>query len=445
MTDKALFDRYFKSRTLTQQSIQSIAGGAGLSARQGDPPLVFVRAQGNRLWDADGHEYIDHHSAFAAQILGHNHPEVNRAVRTAMDEGWSLTGGGITAGEIRLAEMLRACVPSLERVQFTSTGSEAMVQAIRLSRAWTCRDDILVMLGGYNGWHNDATHALMPELEIVGPRQVGEYQFAQTPADLPADVRRHVHVVNFNDLHSVEYVLQRYPIACVITEPVLQNIGVIPPQPGYLTALRSLCDEHGALLVLDEVRSGFRLALGGYQSLADVTPDLSVFGKTIANGYPLGVIGGRASVMALFDSPDPSWCVALNGSFNAHPFTTAAAIATLEILQRAEDAVYERLETLGARLQKGLEMVFAELDITATVSRIGAAFCVYFCDHVPSDWHDLMTHHDFELDRRFRRGLIERGIYLFPLPCKQGALSAAHTREDIAQTIEAARAILRDD
>jgi glutamate-1-semialdehyde 2,1-aminomutase len=137
--------------------------------------------------------------------------------------------------------------------------------------------------------------------------------------------------------------------------------------------------------------------------------------------------------------------VALNGSFNAHPFTTAAAIATLEILQRTEDAVYERLETLGARLQKGLEMVFAELDIMATVSRIGAAFCVYFCDHVPVDWHDLMTHHDFELDRRFRRGLIERGIYLFPLPCKQGALSAAHTREDIAQTIEAARAILRDD
>ena len=420
-----------------------MAGSASLLKRPSDPPLVFVRAQGNRLWDADGNEYIDHHAAFATQILGHNHPEVNRAVSSAMESGASMIGGGPTAGEIQLAELLREAVPTMERVHFTSTGNEALIQAIRLSRAWTCREDILVMLGGYNGWHNDASHAVMPALELVGPRQVGAYQFANAPADIPADVRRHVHVVNFNDLPSVEYVLQRYPIACVITEPVLQNIGVIPPQPGYLTGLRALFDRYGALLVLDEVRSGFRTSFGGYQSVVGVQPDLSVFGKSIANGYPLGVIGGRASVMALFDSPDPSWCVALNGSFNSHPFTIAAALATLTILKREQDAVYERLEMLGARLQKGLELVFAELDVTATVSRIGAAFCVYFCDHVPVDWHDLMTSHNFELDRHYRRGLIERGMYLFPLPCKQGLLSAAHTREDIDQMVDATRAILR--
>ncbi len=432
-------DRYSKSRLLTQQSTQSIAGSGGLT---NDPPLVFVRALGNRLWDADGHEYIDHHAAFAAHILGHNHPEVNRAVSDAMARGCSLMGSGVTEGEIQLAELLREAVPTMERMQFTSTGNEALIQAIRLSRAWTCREDIIVMLGGYNGWHNDASHAVMPALELVGARRVGEYQFANTPADLPADVRRHVHVVNFNDLDSVEDVLQRYPIACVITEPILQNIGVIPPQAGYLTGLRALCDRYGALLVFDEVRSGFRTSFGGYQSVVGVQPDLSVFGKSIANGYPLGVIGGRASVMALFDSPDPSWCVALNGTSNPHPFTIAAALATLTILKREQDAVYERLETLGARLQTGLEMVFAELEVTATVSRIGAAFCVYFCDHVPMDWHDLMTSHNFELDRRYRRGLIERGIYLFPLPCKQGLLSAAHTREDIDRMIEATRAIL---
>ena len=409
---------------------------------QSDPPLVFVRAQGNRLWDADGNEYIDHHAAFAAQILGHNHPEVNHAVRAAMERDCSVMGGGVTPEEIQLAEVLQAALPALERVLFTSTGNEALLQAIRLSRVWTCREDILVMLGGYNGWHNDASHALMPALELVGPRQIGEYHFATTPTDLPTDARHHVHIVNFNDLASVEYVLQRHSIACVITEPVLQNIGVIPPQPEYLTGLRELCDRYGALLVLDEVRSGFRMSWGGYQSLAGVQPDLSVFGKSIANGYPLGVVGGRASVMALFDSPDPSWGVALNGTFNPHPLTVAAALTTLSILQREENAVYQRLEALGARLQKGLELVFAELDVTATVSRMGAAFCVYFCDHVPVDWHDLMTSHDFELDRCYRRALLERGLYLFPLPCKQGSLSFAHTRKDIDKFVTATREIL---
>ena len=435
-------DRYYNSRQLVQQSAHSIAGGAGLWQQQETLPVVFVRAQGNRLWDADGNEYIDHHSAFAAHILGHNHPEVNTAVTKTLESGASLLASGPTAGEIQLAELLRSYVPTMERVQFTGSGTEAIAQAIRLSRAWTCREDIIVMLGGYNGWHNDASHALMPALEVVGPRQVGEYHFANSPADVPADVRRHVHIVNFNDLLSVEYVMQRYPVACVITEPILQNVGVIPPQPGYLEGLRKLCDQYGALLVLDEVRSGFRIALDGYQSLAGIKPDLSVFGKSIANGYPLGIIGGRASVMALFDSPDPSWCVALNGSFHAHPLTIAAALSTMEVLKREGPSVYERLEMLGARLQTGLEKVFAELSITAVVSRIGPAFCVYFCDHVPTDWHDLMTHHDFNLDRQYRRGLLERGIYLFPMPCKQGALTAAHTREDITQTIEATREIL---
>jgi glutamate-1-semialdehyde 2,1-aminomutase len=431
-------DRYSESRRLTQQSVQLIAGSAGLLP---EPPLVFVRAQGNRLWDADGNEYIDHHSAFAAHILGHNHPEVNQAVCDAMARGCSMMGSGVTEGEMQLAEILRAAVPAMERVQFTSTGNEALMQAIRLSRAWTCREDILVMLGGYNGWHNDASQTLLPALELVGPRVVGEYHFATAPADVPADVRRHVHIVNFNDLDSVEQVLQRHPIACVITEPVLQNIGVIPPQPGYLAGLRRLCDQYGALLVFDEVRSGFRLSFGGYQTVAGVSPDLSVFGKSIANGYPLGVVGGRASVMSLFDSPDPAWGVALHGTFNPHPLTLAAALATLTILQREQDAVYQRLETLGARLQKGLELVFAELNVTACVSRMGAAFCVYFCDHIPVDWHDLMTSHDFALDHRYRRALLERGLYLFPLPCKQGALGTTHTRADIDKLVAATREI----
>lgn len=437
-------DRYTKSRTLTEKSAKSIAGGAVLLDRRIDPPIVFVRALGNRLWDADGNEYTDFHAAFASHILGHNHPEVNAAVSKAMESGWSLMSSGATEWDMRLAELLRACVPSMERVQFTSSGNEAVAQAIRLSRAWTGRDDIIVTLGGYNGWNNDVAQAMMPDPETIGPRQnSGEYQFPQTSAGIPETVRNQVHVVNFNDVASVEEIMRRYPTACVITEPVLHNVGVIPPQPGYLTTLRKLCDQYGALLVFDEVKSGFRTTLAGYQSVVGIKPDLSVFGKTIANGYPLGVVGGRASVMALLDSPDPAWSVRLIGSYNAHPFTAAAAIATLEILQRDDIALYQRLEALGSRLQKGLELVFDELGVEATISRVGSAFCVYFCDHVPVDWHDLMSHHNFDLDRVYRRALIERGLYLFPQPCRQGSLSAAHTREDITRFIEASCAILK--
>lgn len=436
-------DRYSKSRALTEQSRETIAGN-GQADRRIEPPIVFVRAEGNRLWDADGNSYTDFHAAFAAHLLGHNHPEVNAAVSRAMEDGWSLMGSGTTVWETQLAERLRGCVPSLERVQFTSSGNEAIAQAIRLSRAWTGRNDIVVTLGGYNGWNNDVAPMMLPELTTIGPRVTnGEYAPAPISAGIPEVLQRHVHLVNFNDAASVEAVLQRYPTACVITEPVLHNCGVIPPKPGYLAALREHCDRYGALLVFDEVKSGFRSTLAGYQSLVGVKPDLSVLGKNIANGFPLGVVGGRASVMALLDSPDPSWSVRLLGSYHLHPFAAAAASATLDILQREDTALYQRLEKLGTRLQTGLEMVFADLGITATVSRVGAAFCVYFMDHVPVDWHDLMTHHNFDLDRVYRRALIERGLYLFPQPCRQGALSAAHTRTDITRLIDASRAILK--
>jgi glutamate-1-semialdehyde 2,1-aminomutase len=354
-------------------------------------------------------------------------------------------GSGATTWELELGELLRAAVPSLERLQLTNTGSEATAHAVRLSRAWTGRDDIVVTLGGYNGWHNDVARAVMPALEMVGPRvSPGEYPFVPMSAGIPEDVRRRVHVVNFNDAASVEYVLRRYLVACVLTEPVLQNVGVIPPRPGYLRDLRELCDRYGALLVFDEVKTGFRAALGGYQSIAGVRPDLSTFGKAVANGYPLGVVGGRADVMNLFDAPDPARRVLIAGTYNGHPFTSAAAIATLEILARDGGAVFRQLDELGAELQAGLEALFAERGVTATLSRLGSAFCVYFCDHVPEDWHDLAASHDFDFDRRYRRALIARGVYHFPLPCKQGSLSAAHARADIATTLERTRDALRD-
>jgi glutamate-1-semialdehyde 2,1-aminomutase len=436
--------RYAASETLARRSEASIAGGVVSINRKTDPPIAFVRARGSRLYDADGHEYIDYHAAFAPHILGHNCPEVNAAVRRAMEEGWSLMGSGPTPWEARLAELLRAAVPSLDSLQLTNTGSEATAHAIRLARAWTGREHIVVVLGGYNGAHNDVARAVMPSLQETGPRvSPGEYPFLPLSAGIPACVRQQVHVVNFNDVASVEHVLARVPVACVLTEPVLQNIGVVPPRAGYLRELRAACDRHGALLVFDEVKTGFRAALGGYQALSGVTPDLSVFGKAVANGYPLGVIGGKAEIMALFGAKDPFRRVLISGTYNGHPLNVAAAIAVLERLTAGNGAVYRDLEARAGALQAGLERLFREKGLEATLSRIGSAFCAYFMDHVPADWHDLAAHHDFNLDLRYRRALIERGVYHFPAPCKQGSVSAAHTAEDVERTLEITRDALR--
>jgi len=433
---------YPQSETLARRSADSIAGGVVSLNRKVDPAIVFVRAEGSRLWDADGNEYIDYHAAFAPHLLGHNDPGVNAAVREAMELGWSLVGSGPTPWEMRLAELLRRAVPTMENLQLTNTGSEATAHAIRLARAWTGRDDIVLMLGGYNGGHNDVARTVMPSLQETGPRvSPGEYRFLPLSAGIPEEVRRRVHVVNYNDLESVDYVLRRYPVACVMTEPVLQNIGIVPPLPGYLQGLRKLCDREGAVLVFDEVKTGFRSALGGYQSIAGVRPDLSVFGKAVANGYPLGVIGGRSDIMNLFDAKDPLRRVLISGTYNGHPMNVAAAIATVERL--LSDNVYGKLEALGARLQSGLESIAAKKGMRTRVSRIGSAFCVYYMDRVPVDWHDLAAHHDFDLDRRIRQGLIRRGVYQFPLPCKQGSISAAHTEAQIDRTLEITAEVLR--
>lgn len=430
-----------RSHALALEAERSIAGGVVSLNRKVEPGIAFVRAQGAHVWDADGHDYLDYHGAFAPHLLGHNDPEVNAAVTAAMAAGWSLFGSGTTPWEVELGARLCAAVPSLELVQITTTGSEATAHAIRLCRAVTGREHIVLTLGGYNGWHNDVARMVAPPLAAIGPRRAGgEYPFLASSAGVPESVARLVHVVNFNDLDGLAQVLERYPVACVLTEPVLQNVGVIPPLPGYLAGVRALCDRHGALLCFDEVKTGFRAARGGYQALCGVRPDLSVFGKAVANGWPLGVVGGRAALMARFDDPDPARRVLIAGTYNAHPMAVAAANATLARLERGD--VHPRLEQLGAWLQAGLEAAFRACGIVATVSRIGSAFCVYFMDHVPVDYHDLAAHHDHEFDRRYRRALIDHGIYHFPLPTKQGSLSVAHSEDDIERTLAATRAAL---
>ena len=428
---------YPKSAQILDHNRRFIPGGVVSTNRATKPEIVFARAQGAELWDLDGNRYIDYHAAFAPHLLGHNDPHVTEAVRRVLTEGASLYGSGTTTLEGRLAEMLVELTP-VESVQFLNTGSEATAQALRLARAATGRDHIVVMQGGYNGWHDDVCCNLMTPLAELGPRvSPGEYPFMPVSAGIPEAHQALIHPINFNDLDSVEYVCERYPIAAIITEPILQNIGVVKPQPGYLAGLRRLADRYGFILIFDEVKTGFRHGLGGMAEIAGVQPDLAVYGKAFASGYPIAALGGRKDLMEMFVHPDPARRVLLAGTYNAHPVPTAAAIATLERLTMNDGEVYRHTARLGEKIEDALSDVLSSLGVTATICRQGSAFCIYFMDHAPVDWHDLASHHDFELDLKMRLELVDRGIYFFPLATKQCSISFAHTDEQIELTVSA--------
>jgi len=432
-------DRY---STYQQQASQYIAGGVVSLNRKVDPAIMFLSAKGSKMYDADGKEYIDYHAAFAPHLLGHNNEEVNQAVIDAIRNNFSLIGSGASYLEIKLAKLLCEAVPSLELVQITNTGSEATAHAIRLSRAYTGRDHVILTIGGYNGWHNDVARAVMPSLEAVGPYQSpGEYPFIPSSAGIPQTVKDKIHLVNYNDLASVEYLLKKYPVACILTEPVLQNVGVVLPQEGYLNGLIQLCNQYQAVCIFDEVKTGFRSALGGYQQIAGVTPHLSVFGKAVANGYPLGVVGGKKEIMELFDHKDAAKRVLIAGTYNAHPFNTTAAITTLNLLKNPQ--IYAHLNEVSNLLYEGLETIFAEKGIPVVISRNGSASCTYFMEEAPSNLHEILQRHNFSFDLLYRRELIKEGIYLIPLACKQSSVSYAHSREDIARTLEMNRKVLK--
>ena len=420
-----------------------IAGGVVSLNRKVQPDIIFRYGKGSRIWDMDGKEYIDYHAAFAPHLLGHNFDIINQAVSKAMFESWSLMGTGTTYWEAKLASLLCENIPSLELVQITNTGSEATAHAIRLARAWTGKDHIILPLGGYNGWHNEVARAVMPTLQQVGPRLVrDEYKFIPLSAGIPESTKSMIHIVNFNDLDSVEAMIRKYPVACVLTEPVLQNVGVILPEDGYLQGLIDLCRANGVLCIFDEVKTGFRTSLGGYQGEYNLHPDLSVFGKAIANGYPLGVIGGRRDIMELFDAKEPERKVLIAGTYNAHPFNTAAAIATIETLKDKE--VYARLEKLTWLLLTGLRQIFSENGVEAVTVNNRSAFCTYFMSNAPRDLHDILDCHDFSFDLIYRKALIEKGIYHIPIACKQGSISYSHSEKDIEKTLDVTELVLKN-
>lgn len=434
-----------RSQSLSERNARWIPGGIASLNRKADPLIAFCRARGSRLWDVDGREYIDYHAAFAPYILGHNDPDVNRTVVAAIEAGQSNYGSGPTEEEGELAELFLECVPFADKVQFFNTGSEATAQAIRVARAWTGRPHVLLMQGSYNGHHNAVAANVMSGRQDLGGRQVvgDEYPLAPITAGIPAAEQALMHPVEFNDLSAVEAVARRHELACVITEPVLQNIGVVRPAPGYLEGLRRLADEYGFLLIFDEVKTGFRASIGGYQAISGVAPDLSTFGKAFANGLPIAAMAGKSAYMDLVTADDPRRRVLIAGTYNSHPLTVAGAIATLRKLRDPALDVFGHLERLGQRLEDGQRALLEQHGIPAAISRLGSAHCVYFCDALPTCWWDVLTRHDFEFDTAYRKALIAQGIYVFPMPTKQSSISYAHTDEDIDRTLEATEAALR--
>ena len=377
--------------------------------RTGVAPRFVTAAKGSRIVDAEGVEYVDFVGSWGPAILGHAHPAVVAAVREACGQG--LTFGAPTARETELAELVRALMPSMEKLRMVSSGTEAVMSAIRAARGFTRRDDVIKFAGCYHG-HSDG----MLVKAGSGALTHGE----PDSAGVPADVARHTLVAEYNDLASVEAIFAAHPdsVAAVIVEPVAANNGVIPPAPGFLAGLRELTTRHSALLIFDEVITGFRLALGGAQAYYGVTPDLSTLGKIVGGGLPAAVYGGRADVMAMVSPEGPVYQA---GTLSGNPLATAAGIATLSIL-REDPGIYRRLAEKGAALAEGLRRAGrGQIEVTQVGSLLGI------------DWHG-----DDAGFSAFYRHLLACGVYVAPSPCEAIFLSDAHTQEDLERMVQAA-------
>jgi len=430
-------DNILHHESILERNRRYIPGGISSVNRAIDPAVTFTKGEGAYLWDTAGKRYIDYHAGFAPYFLGHNFAPINEAAAVALKNGDSLFGAGPSKAEGDLAELICRNVPAVEKVTFLNTGSEATSLSIRIARAVTQRSHIIVMQGGYNGNHDELACNVFNSLADIGPRvSPGEYPLRPLGAGTTIEQTHYVHAINYNDLDSVRYICRRFPVAALITEPLLQNIGVVKPQPGFLEGLRDLADEFGFVLVFDEVKTGFRHALGGYAQVCGVTPDLVVYGKAVANGFPLALVGGKAEYMDSIIDPDPARRPFVAGTYNGHPVAVAAATETVRYLAANKDKIYPKMEAMGGWMETGITDIFSRRGIPACVARQGSAFSFYLMAKPPKDLHDIIEGHDFARDVALRRALIQRGVFFVPIATKQCSLSAAHSEDDVQFTLE---------
>lgn len=421
-----------KSESLFEESLNHIPGGVNSPVRAfrgvGGQPFFVERAAGARVWDVDGNEYIDYVGTWGPAILGHAHPAIIEAVKIAADRGTSF--GIPSEPEVRMAKLVKECVASVEKVRMVNSGTEACMSAIRVARGFTDRTKIIKFDGCYHG-HADSllVKAGSGALTCGNPDSGG----------VPAEFTAHTVVLPFNDREAVEqaFAVNKGQVAGVILEPVPGNAGVYLPRSGYLEFLREITAANGSLLIFDEVMTGFRVSLAGAQGRFGITPDLSCFGKIIGGGLPVGAFGGRAEIMDVLAPDGPVYQA---GTLSGNPLTMAAGIAALEELQSG--AVYERLEVLGARLEKGLNAAAEKAGIPVITQRAGSMSCLFFTDQPVNNLADAMLA-DRERFNKYFHGMLAQGVYLAPSAFEAAFLSAAHTEADVDATISAAEKVMR--
>jgi glutamate-1-semialdehyde 2,1-aminomutase len=425
-----------RSEQLFDRARRYIPGGVNSPVRAfsrvGGRPLFIAEAHGAHLTDVDGHTYLDYVGSWGPMILGHDHPAIREAVADALGRGTSF--GAPTEAEVAMAERIAERIPSIEVVRLVNSGTEATMSAVRLARAFTGRSAIMKFRGGYHG-HAD------PFLVEAGSG-AATLGVPSSPGVTPG-VAGDTLTAEYNDLDGVRARLEARPgqVAAVIVEPVAGNMGCIPPRPGFLEGLRDLCDEHGALLIFDEVMTGFRVAPGGAQQRYGVRPDLTTLGKIIGGGLPVGAYGGREAIMRQVAPDGPVYQA---GTLSGNPLAVAAGLAALDWLA-GHPETYERLESLGARLEQGMmRLIGAAEDVPTRPlcwNRVGSMFTLFFSTGPVSDWPSAAAV-DGERFNAFFHRMLEADIYLAPSPFEAGFLSIAHTEPDIDRTVEAAAAAL---
>lgn len=394
----------------------------------GGQPLFIKRGEGAYLYDVDGNRYIDYVLSWGPLILGHAHPQVVMSLTDAIARGTSY--GAPSPLEVELAELVMAFMPHLEMVRFVNSGTEATMSALRLARAFTGRNKIIKFEGNYHG------HADM--LLVQAGSGVATLGLPDSPG-VPASTTADTLVAPFNDITAVSHLFEQFPgqVAAVIVEPVSGNMGLVPPVEGFLPGLRQLTADSGALLIFDEVMTGFRVHPGGAQTLYGIHPDLTCLGKVIGGGLPVGAYGGRRDVMQQVAPIGPMYQA---GTLSGNPLAMTAGIATLQEMQKP--GVWEKMETLGEKLVVGLSTAATEAGIPLVCGRVGTMFGFFFTDQPVTNWSTAKTA-DTARFAAFFRAMLERGVYLAPSQFEAGFLSAVHGTEEIEATVEAARQAFR--
>ena len=421
-----------KSIDLFRRANELMPGGVNSPVRAfravGGQPLFIDRGEGAYMWDADGNRYIDYVLSWGPLVLGHAHPEVVDALQRAVANGTSY--GAPSHLEVELAQLVTELMPNIEMVRFVNSGTEATMSALRLARAFTGRNKIIKFQGNYHG------HADM--LLVQAGSGVATLGLPDSPGVPPSTVSDTL-VAIYNDLESVKQLFQQFPgeIATIIVEPVAGNMGLVPPVEGFLQGLRDVTAENGALLIFDEVMTGFRVHPGGAQTLFGIKPDLTAFGKVIGGGLPVGAYGGRKDIMQMVAPVGPMYQA---GTLSGNPLAMTAGIATLKIMQRP--GLWQGIEESGAKLMAGLEAIAQSANIPVQLGRIGSMFGMFFNDGPTTNWDTVATSNTERFGEYFQ-AMLEQGVYLAPSQFEVGFLSSAHGSKEIEATLAAAEAAFK--